>query len=177
MPELSPTGEQPEHARECTACAGRLENLRALHGGLRRLSEEQRSIEAPPHMEGELLRQFRMSQVVSEKPKLWPLRWPAWASAALATTLIAGFLIWSQGQVRRVALAPPEDTSEMETGFIPLPNAMDAGADADVIRVELPRSALVAWGVPLVEDDIGESVQAEIALGAGGMPLAVRLVQ
>ena len=177
MPELSSAGEQPEHARQCAACAERLEELLVLHGGLRRLSAEQRSVEAPSHIEGELLRRFRVNQAVPKKSTVWPLRWPIWASAALATAVIASVFVWSHGQTRRVAVGPPEDTGEMEAGFIPLPNAVDAGADADVVRVEVPRSALVAWGVPVAEDEIGESVQAEIALGAGGMPFALRLVQ
>jgi hypothetical protein len=46
-----------------------------------------------------------------------------------------------------------------------------------LIRVEMPRSALIAMGVPLTDGDAAEPVEAELMLGAGGAPEAVRILQ
>jgi hypothetical protein len=62
--------------------------------------------------------------------------------------------------------------------FIPLPNAAGSPQDDDVdlVRVELPRSAVTALGMPASDDGDAESVEAEVLVGPDGMARAVRFL-
>jgi hypothetical protein len=70
------------------------------------------------------------------------------------------------------------DSSDLD-GFVPLPYAASASttAEPDLVRVEMPRSTLVMLGVPGAAEETTDSVQAEVLLGEGGVPEAVRLVE
>jgi hypothetical protein len=48
---------------------------------------------------------------------------------------------------------------------------------AQVVRVELPRSAMVSLGLPVNMDRYGERVKADVLLGADGLAHAIRFVQ
>jgi hypothetical protein len=108
-----------------------------------------------------------------------------WIPAAAAVLLLAGGLTWKWQQTpartasEQAASVQWYDTGDPETDFIPLTNTDDSPAvtEADIVQVQVPRSALVALGLPLEEEDASELVQAEVLLGAGGTPTAVRLVQ
>jgi hypothetical protein len=69
-----------------------------------------------------------------------------------------------------------EDASD-NNGFIPLPNAegLTPNDDVNVVSVEVPRSAVVAAGIPLTDDRPSELVKADVMLGPDGMPRAIRL--
>ena len=45
-----------------------------------------------------------------------------------------------------------------------------------MVRVEVPRSAIVAMGIPVNEDLAPEQVEADVVLGADGMARAVRVL-
>jgi hypothetical protein len=63
-----------------------------------------------------------------------------------------------------------------ESGFIPLPNALqiDPSDEVDVVRMEVPRSTLITLGL-LVGEDEG-NVQADVLLGGDGVARAVRFL-
>jgi hypothetical protein len=81
--------------------------------------------------------------------------------------------------VQTASDAVPEDPGGLDPDFIPLPNVTDTGAtsDPDLVRVEMPRSALAALGVTLASEGDGGTVEAEVALGADGVVRSVRLLQ
>jgi hypothetical protein len=62
--------------------------------------------------------------------------------------------------------------------FIALPNApaIDTTEGMDVVRLELPRSAMAAVGYVVSPERASETVQADIVLGADGLARAVRFV-
>ena len=69
--------------------------------------------------------------------------------------------------------------SEIATDFIPLGNInsttlQDGGT---IVRVELPRSALVRFGLPFNMDRVNEKVKADVWLGVDGLAHAIRFVQ
>ena len=78
----------------------------------------------------------------------------------------------------------PENTqlanhAEIATDFIPLSymaavNLQDGG---QIMRVELPRSALAKFGLPVNMDRYNEKVKADVLLGVDGMAHAIRFVQ
>ncbi len=67
---------------------------------------------------------------------------------------------------------------EEDAAFIPLPNAapLPQDEDVDLVRVELPRSAITALGIPASDDGDADSVEAEVLVGPDGMARAVRFL-
>lgn len=88
--------------------------------------------------------------------------------------------------VRHVPARRPENTqlanhvnTEIATDFIPLSsmtaaNLQDGG---QIIRVQLPRSALAKFGLPVNMDRYNEKVKADVLFGVDGMAHAIRFVQ
>jgi hypothetical protein len=115
-------------------------------------------------------------------------RWiPAvtWAAAFAAMFALAALLVRErQPEVARpvaphsveLAILQPQADSD---GFIPLPNAAGVAADEDdvnLVRVELPRSAMIALGLDVGADRAEEMVEADVMLGSNGMARAVRFL-
>jgi hypothetical protein len=70
-------------------------------------------------------------------------------------------------------------TNEIATDFIPLSymsatNLQDGG---QIVRVQLPRSALANFGLPVNMDRYNEKVKADVLFGVDGMAHAIRFVQ
>ena len=70
-------------------------------------------------------------------------------------------------------------TSEVATDFIPLSymsaaNLQDGG---QIVRVQLPRSALAKFGLPVNMDRYNEKVKADVLFGVDGLAHAIRFVQ
>ncbi len=173
-----------EHMQGCLPCAGLIERQRALQAGLKRMAAEQVELRAPTRVEAALLRQFRAHSGRTHEPAgaawLGILRRRALA-VALAAAALAAVLISYRGPLLR--LLPPsatevEDTGYLDSGFVPLPYAGETAPnnEAAVVRVEMPTSTLVALGVPL-GDQVSGTVEADLVLGPGGMPQAVRVIE
>jgi hypothetical protein len=69
--------------------------------------------------------------------------------------------------------------AEIATDFIPLLNRetlaqMDGG---QVMRVELPRSALMSFGLPMDMERAAERVKADVVVGNDGLARAIRFVR
>jgi len=69
--------------------------------------------------------------------------------------------------------------TEIATDFIPLSymsaaNLQDGG---QIVRVELPRSALAKFGLPVNMDRYNEKVKADVLFGVDGLAHAIRFVQ
>ncbi len=191
MPELRGGEGIPdhEHARECAACAALLERQRALVKGLKAYAAESHRIEAPPRLEARLASAFRSYNGLRRAGR--SRSWPAvltWAAAAAAVLVLALFLMHGrqprpepaqQHKSRaRIELASLQFPAGYEDGFMPLPNAprLDADEDFDLVRVELPRSTLIALGYSLSPEASAELVEAEVMVGADGMARAVRFL-
>jgi hypothetical protein len=71
------------------------------------------------------------------------------------------------------------ETNEIATQFLPLSyaspvNLQDGG---QLVRVELPRSAMVSFGLPVNMERYGEKVKADVLVSADGLARAIRFVQ
>ena len=68
---------------------------------------------------------------------------------------------------------------EIATDFIPLGNMNSTSLQdgGTIVRVELPRSALVRFGLPVNMDRVNENVKADVWLGVDGLAHAIRFVQ
>jgi len=76
-------------------------------------------------------------------------------------------------------LNKPAAAAEIATDFIPLMNRetlaqMDGG---QVMRVELPRSALMSFGLPMDMERASERIKADVVVGNDGMARAIRFVR
>jgi len=88
----------------------------------------------------------------------------------------------SPQQPRRVSRRRPRTDNradEVATDFLPLtyiagPAASDSG---HVVRMNVPRSALIAMGVPMNVERAGELVKADVFVGDDGLARAIRFVQ
>jgi hypothetical protein len=192
------TQSQSAHLTECATCAAQWTPHRALAAGLHSIAEEWRQTEAPPRVEAGLMASFRAQagyQVQRSFARSWWTPVVAWASAAAATIALAVVLVRGYQPapagpgrvaaphrtvlpVAEMASAEDDDTSALGEGFVRLPNAprIESNEDYNVVRVEVPGSAMIAAGISLGEDRAAETVLADVALAADGTPRAVRLV-
>jgi hypothetical protein len=69
--------------------------------------------------------------------------------------------------------------SEIATDFIPLryTSAASLQDGGQIVRVELPRSALANFGLPVNMDRYNERVKADVLVGVDGLAHAIRFVQ
>jgi hypothetical protein len=201
------TEEQAAHADLCPACAAQWTSNGALAAGLRSVAEDLRHVAAPARVEAGLMAAYRAQAGLRRRKPVRPSLWTpvlAWAAAAAAMILLAGFLVRGgrpAGEKPGTVAAPhhttqpgmecaavpaapaadadsDEDSSGLGDGFIRLPNAarIEPNEDVDVVRVEVPGSAIIAMGIPVSEDRASETLLADVALGPDGMARAVRFV-
>jgi hypothetical protein len=76
-------------------------------------------------------------------------------------------------------ISKPAADAEIATDFIPLMNRetlaqMDGG---QVMRVELPRSALMSFGLPMDMERATERIKADVVVGNDGLARAIRFVR
>jgi hypothetical protein len=193
-PELSPSPEFDRHAGECEVCALRLADHRRLAAGLRAAAVEWRRTEASDRVERGLTSAFR-AQRAMRRPAARAMWLPVltWASAAAVLVVLAMFVIHgrqpmvapSHSAPRAVELAAAPaagdwtlDDDSTVGDFIPLPNAEQVGEndDVNVVRVEVPRSAMLAVGLAVSPDRVSEMVEADVMMGSDGTARAVRFV-
>lgn len=73
----------------------------------------------------------------------------------------------------------PQVETEIATDFIPLVNResmreLDSG---QLVRVELPRSALMSFGLPVSMEHANDRVKADVVVGQDGLARAIRFVR
>jgi hypothetical protein len=78
-----------------------------------------------------------------------------------------------------VNVAANSTEGDIATDFIPLSygadlSSMDSGR---VVRVELPRTALARYGLPMNAERAGEPVKADVLLGEDGLAQAIRFIK
>ena len=108
-----------------------------------------------------------------------------WATAFAAMFALAAFLVRERQPEavrppvqRTVELAVAQSQADYD-GFIPLPNSAGVAADEDdvnLVRVEVPRSAMIALGLDVSADRAEELVEADVLLGSNGVARAVRFL-
>jgi hypothetical protein len=76
------------------------------------------------------------------------------------------------------AQAAASDDSEYATAYMPLPYAYDPSEleGGAVVRVVLPRAALVSYGLPVDGMGVRDQVMADMVISQDGTPQAIRLV-
>jgi hypothetical protein len=203
MPELHGTAADAEaaaHERECPACAALLLRQQALTDGLRTVAAENRQLAAPDRLEARLVSAFRAQSVlvVRRAGYRWWAPAVAWAAAAMVMCGLGLLLVHGRpGAARSVpSNRPPaatleladletsavmdadQDGNSLDGDFIPLPNAAQIGPNEEInlVRLEVPRSAMIALGFAVSADRASEPVEADVMMGADGLARAVRFI-
>lgn len=75
--------------------------------------------------------------------------------------------------------SPAADAQEVATEFIPLTQAgaYTQAEEGHLVRVELPRSALASFGLPVNAEAPGGRVKADVLMGQDGVARAIRFVR
>lgn len=174
------------HVDACLRCARRLVMERILSDTVAGAIAEDTGKQAPAYVHKMLLQGCRERKIaVRERRRVW-----IWRGAA--GTVAAMLLIGSAMMLRRVETPSPRGTEapveepvigvaytndEVTTDFIPLRFDPAPPGSTSVVRVQLPRTALLAFGLPLNEDRNGDLIQADLLLDENGLAQAVRFVE
>lgn len=179
------------HADACARCARRLASEKLLSDAVAGAIAEDAGKQAPPHVGKMLVEGLRERKVTNlRRRRIWIRRIVIGAVAAM-------LLIGSVMMLRRagetpaarsgaITLALPlegegtgvaETSGEVTTDFIPLDYDPAPAGLTSLVRVQLPRTALVAFGLPLNEDRTEDMVQAEFLVDEDGLARAVRFVE
>jgi hypothetical protein len=167
---------------------------------LRTLAETDASVQASPQVEQRLLNKFRSRH----HRRRW-LRAAIWAPlvpAAAALGLV--FMLPDRNvptptpipaSINKVVTAGPEpdlpkppamkkvvpvrrsQTEEIVTEFFPLMDPAPPFERGQLLRVELPASAMQMVGLPVREEHLSDPVEADVLVGEEGLPRAIRFVK
>ena len=192
MPELdgASDGAIHSHLKDCHDCAARMSRQRELAAGLRAMAAGYHRVAAPARVESRLRTAFRAQTGVAAVRPIRPVWAPAftWATACAAVLALAIVIVRGrQPEVPRPAASRGAEaviavnTGDPQTdsdGFIQLPNAARLAdtEDVNVVRVEVPRSAMIALGLEVSAERASELVAADVMLGPDGLARAVRFL-
>jgi hypothetical protein len=185
MPE--PGASAPgRHLLECAACAARMERQRELAAGLRAMAAGYQRVGAPQRVEARLRAAFRAQAGVRSKGRWAPVL--GWAAACAAVMAMAVYLIRDRQPqevpppaprgLEMAMMAGGEDAQGDYEGFIALPNAgrLAENEEVNLVRVEVPRSAMIAVGLEVSPERVSELVAADVMVGPDGLARAVRFL-
>jgi|SRR5579872_2757679 len=163
---------------------------------LKALAEADAEKEAPPEVEARLKFAFRRKR----RRPVWP--WAMAAAAAIVVMMIALYfrprpvepvravveppkvvqpvheIEIAPQPVRRVArVSRPRQQREVVTDFFPLMDVVTPLDRAELVRVNLPASAMRTVGLPVREDRLMDRVQADVLVSEEGLATAIRFVK
>jgi hypothetical protein len=191
LDELARGGDQgsvslsaQRHFATCARCAGRNAERRALSRALAAVSEESASDEAPARLEAVLVAALRRQKAQPPRARSvgHPSRRRAALVPALAATAALALAAHAVGRRPTAAPSPRAEAAAPETfgsDFMPLAYADDRVSleGGQVVRVRVPRAALLSLGWPLAEDEAPETMTADVLLGHDGVARAIRFVR
>ncbi len=151
-----------------------------LREGLRALSRSCPQ-KAPPWVRERVLAAFRKHHAAGRRRRVLSL-----AAMAAALVLAAGLMLVRKlplpsspdsfaAGAPGVEIQPPYSASQP---FIPVLYGQRPPAEgpAIVVRLEMPASDLRLVGVPVAEEALNRMVQADVVIGADGLPYALRVL-
>jgi hypothetical protein len=175
------------HAEACVRCAYRLASEKALRDVMAAAAVEDSVKEAPPRVREMLVGAFRERRMAAQRQRRTWLRRVLAGSVAAILLLSAAVALRKTVNTRArmsTALsaiqnseAAAETGDEVMTDFIPVVYDPAPIGRGSLVRVELPRAALGAFGLPVNEDRNEELVQADLLLDDDGVMRAVRFVE
>ncbi len=155
------------------------DDTRDLDARLAQLRTGMAGLDAPRCLEKELMQAFH-AQFVRKQAwyrRLGPLEWSAAGLGSLVTVAVLGLLLMPPRLLGELPEATPLVRIDKGAAFIALDSFERIAAEPDprLVETEVPRAMLAALGLPVTPENAGEAVHAEMLVGAGGEPLALRL--
>lgn len=181
-------GEGLAHADACARCARRLVSERMLSDTVASAIAVDAAKQAPAHVGRMLMGALRERKITGQRLRRIRIR-------RGVTGAIAAMLLIGTAMILRKTTEPPAarggvaasvdddavsatDTGdEVTTDFIPLDSDPAPAGRTSLVRVQLPRTALLAFGLPVNEDRFEDVVQAEYLVDENGLTRAVRFVE
>ena len=145
---------------------------RALAAGLKALAATSRETAASRRVEEAVLSHAQQSRTEGHDTlRVHSVRWLPLAAGLVLS--VAGAL-WSA----RAAVPAARGVVIHPSGFVTLPSAYGLPdiESASIIRIQVPLSALPAYGLPIAPDAVTDSIEAELLVAQDGQPRAIRLV-
>jgi hypothetical protein len=142
-----------------------------LDAALRSVREDERGWGAAPVVEARLLAAVRQRAAVRRQASMTML------AAAAVLILAIAIPLWrlavTNSGVRTARSAEPV---EVTTAFFPLAGASLQEPGGQIVRLELPRSALARFGLDTAGRDGASTVLADVIVSEEGLARAVRFV-
>lgn len=165
-----PVGERQTllvHVHGCAECARILDEQRALHASLERLSAEEFPID--PGIEAHVLAQFDRAPV--RRAKRFAVRWLLAAGVAAAVSLGALWTLRWAPQKPATVTALREDTP-----FLTIPYTIPVAPEerTEIVRMQIPVTALLAAGFHVRVSDPSAAVDADVVVSQDGRARAIR---
>lgn len=98
------------------------------------------------------------------------------AAAVFLAVLIPAWPVLERAVTGRQPSVPPVVSQELVTEFFPLTYSNVPARNGYVVRIQVPRTALAAFGASLESGD-SPTVLADVVVGDDGLARAVRFVQ
>jgi hypothetical protein len=158
------------HLQVCADCARFVDEQLTLHSALASLAAQTASAPAPENLEARLLSEFDAASRARPRPVH---RWFLATAAALAAAMVGALLIHHPVPVPNSAEAPAADRPFVQIPYV-TPRA--PYERAEVMRMNVPLTALIAAGFEVHTAEVGAAVSADVLVGQDGRALAIRLV-
>ena|SRR5688572_12183227 len=149
-----------------------------LSAALRALSNDDAKLSASPDVEKRLLSELRaISRARRHRT------WLGVSSVAAALLLGIALYVWRIGNGQpsdtvQSPSAPEQVIAEVATEFLPLPYSHVPMNTGSTVRIEVPATALVSFGLAPRDFREGDgTVQADVLIGEDGLARAVRFVR
>ena len=157
------------HLRRCPECARRLDEQRALHVELSRLAAAEVTVDE--RITARVMAEFDRAAPVREQTARPVSRW-VWAAGLAAVVTLAAF------STLRPSPGPPVAPvmGRQESPFLPIPYTIPLAPEerAEVVRMRIPVTALLAAGFRLQVDDPSIDIEAEVVVSQDGRARAIR---
>jgi hypothetical protein len=153
-------------------------NGRELNAALRALAREDAKLSSSPDVEKRLLSELRAISRARRRRT-----WLGVSSVAAALLLGIALYVWRIGNrqpsdTAQSLSAPEAGITEIATEFLPLPYYHVPMNTGSTVRIQVPATALVSFG--LAPNDFREgdgTVQADVLVGDDGLARAIRFVR
>jgi hypothetical protein len=147
---------------------------RALAAGLKALAGTTRDAGASQRVEEAVLAEARRSASSGATLGVAAATSRRWLPLAAALVMAVGGALYgarTTAPVARGSVIHPQ-------GFVTLPSAygLPDMESASIIRIQVPLSALPAYGLLIAPDAVADSIEAELLIAQDGQPRAIRLV-
>lgn len=157
------------HVEHCAECAGFLEEQRAMQAMLQRLAPEELPVE--DGIEARVMAEFDHAAAFRRRATVSATRW------VMAAGLAASVLLGAFWTLRRTPEVPPAAALRSEDApFLTIPYTIPLAPEerAEVVRMRIPVTALLAAGFRVPVLDPSAVVDADVVVSQDGRARAIR---